>query len=307
MFRFLQLFKIPVDILLIFGAFLSAYHLRDNAPFFSFLQLSGNNLLPWENYQDFAIQGSVLLFLMLVLKGFYSLKNPLKFTQAIPTIWLVTTAWLMIMIAYFFFTRQLFFSRLVIVYIYLFVFSYLVFSHGVFRSIEHSLKAYGFGRQRVLFVGTGKLVERLAKSLNRKKEYTIIGSLDRVRRSSPKNTVKIIDSIDNIEQVIDQQKVDHIIQTNSKLITVHDDTVFEICRDKNIKYSFIPDIMELYAKNIETKDIDGLPLIEMKPSPLEAWGAVNKAIFDKTAALFGLIALSPLFAIIATLIKIDSQ
>lgn len=291
----LLLFKIPVDLVLIFAAFAMAYYLRDNPIFLQDFLAKRNDLLPWEDYDSFAYQGTALLFIMLILSGFYSLKKPIVGPKVIPHVWVVVTAWLMLIIGYFFFTRQLFFSRLVIVYIYVFSLSFLYSSQVFFTLVSYIMRRLGYKRRKVLFIGTGDVINRISVHLAKSGEYTIIGTLDIQKRSAPKRSVKIIDSIVRLRDIIDYYKVDVIIQADSSLAPSSEESVYEVCRDKNITYQFVPDIIHRYSKNIEVKDVDSLPVMEIKPSPLEAWGAIYKEIFDRFAALCGLIVLSPVF------------
>ncbi|HRY63434.1 MAG TPA: sugar transferase, partial [Patescibacteria group bacterium] len=58
--------------------------------------------------------------------------------------------------------------------------------------------------------------------------------------------------------------------------------------------------------NIEIKTINGIPLIEVKKTPLDGWGRVAKRFFDIVISFIFLIILSPVFLIITILIKLDS-
>ena len=65
--------------------------------------------------------------------------------------------------------------------------------------------------------------------------------------------------------------------------------------------------MSIQKTNIEVQSAVGIPIITLKPTPLDGWGGILKRLFDIVGALFGLIIFSPIFLIIAIAIKLDSK
>jgi len=59
--------------------------------------------------------------------------------------------------------------------------------------------------------------------------------------------------------------------------------------------------------NINVETISGIPIISLKPTPLDGWGKVIKRFIDIIGATLGLIILSPIFLITAIAIKLDSK
>jgi exopolysaccharide biosynthesis polyprenyl glycosylphosphotransferase len=74
-----------------------------------------------------------------------------------------------------------------------------------------------------------------------------------------------------------------------------------------VEISLAPDMVgfSLAAKGHE--EFGGLPLLDVYGRPLSFGQGLIKAIFDRTAAALGLIALSPLLLIVAAVIKLDSK
>jgi exopolysaccharide biosynthesis polyprenyl glycosylphosphotransferase len=83
--------------------------------------------------------------------------------------------------------------------------------------------------------------------------------------------------------------------------------VLELCRQRQVRYRFVPSILEVERAHVEIDFYHGLPILELKPTPLDGWGAVLKKIFDFFGALFGLLILAPFMLVIAILIKLDSR
>jgi exopolysaccharide biosynthesis polyprenyl glycosylphosphotransferase len=69
----------------------------------------------------------------------------------------------------------------------------------------------------------------------------------------------------------------------------------------------VPDLVQVQRTNIEISSPSGIPLISLKPTPLDGWGRVLKRIFDIFGAIIGLVLLSPILIITAIAIKLDSK
>jgi len=65
----------------------------------------------------------------------------------------------------------------------------------------------------------------------------------------------------------------------------------------------VPDLLQYYALRAGVEDLDGLPVINLTQIPLAGWNRLVKRTADVVVASFGLLALSPLLAIIAAFVK----
>ena len=81
----------------------------------------------------------------------------------------------------------------------------------------------------------------------------------------------------------------------------------EFCRDQHLNFHFAPTLFQALTTNVDVDVIGGIPFIEVKHTALDGWGRVVKRVLDFTGAGIGLIIVAPLFAVIATCIKIDSS
>ncbi|MDD4900670.1 MAG: sugar transferase [Patescibacteria group bacterium] len=57
----------------------------------------------------------------------------------------------------------------------------------------------------------------------------------------------------------------------------------------------------------EVREIAGIPVVEVKETPLDGWGRIIKRFFDIILSLFLIIIFSPIIILTAILIKIDSR
>ena len=62
-------------------------------------------------------------------------------------------------------------------------------------------------------------------------------------------------------------------------------------------------LSQSFTSNFSIDTFTGVPLVEFRQTRLDGWGSIAKRITDVSGSLFGLIVLSPLFAVIAFVIK----
>lgn len=79
------------------------------------------------------------------------------------------------------------------------------------------------------------------------------------------------------------------------------------CESRGINVRIVPDLLPLIQSDTQIYDLDGIPLINVRLYPTEFLRyAVLKRIFDVAASLAVLVIFSPLYALIAILVKLSS-
>jgi exopolysaccharide biosynthesis polyprenyl glycosylphosphotransferase len=58
---------------------------------------------------------------------------------------------------------------------------------------------------------------------------------------------------------------------------------------------------------VSIEDLGGLPLLSLRDVAMRGWRLAVKRLFDMTASFSGLVLLSPLFSVVALLIKLESR
>jgi Undecaprenyl-phosphate glucose phosphotransferase len=74
-----------------------------------------------------------------------------------------------------------------------------------------------------------------------------------------------------------------------------------------VNIRLIPDVRTLAVLNSRTIDLIGAPAINLVASPLSSNALLQKEMFDRTFAALALIALAPLFLVIAIAVKLSSR
>lgn len=309
---FLGVLRIPVDYIMTFTAFILAYIARQQYPnLIPGIQLSTDIevFMPWQEYLQFSALASFLIVIIFSLNHLYTLKISHGWQSELFKVGMSTAAWILALIAYFFVIRETFFSRLVLGYA--FIFAIVLTSCGrlFIRALKNILLKYNIGKRRIIIVGLNSTTHTLLSHFKKDKHYTVIGvvTVGKEKSDIKINKRKLLGSINDLAPLLKRRHIDEVIQTESNLSEAASRNILEDCREHHIKYSFVPDIISFHQQNVEVYPVAGIPIIFLHPTPLDGWGKVVKRSFDIVFSLIGLILLSPLFAIIAIAIKIDSK
>lgn len=303
---FFGLAKIPIDIVMTILGFLAAYELRlITEPINGIALPIDYSVLPTLNeYLIFSFKTALVLLVIFSIGKMYSLKTTMKFSYETRKTLILCGIWVMAMITYFFFTRTFPFSRLATLYSWTLSISFIVLGRALLRIFQNMLLKMGMGQRKLIFIGNNNITLEIAAKLAQDPSYKILGVIG---NKEEKGKLKFLGTMQQMEYILKKRNVDEIIQTKSDFNETQNEDILEFCEQNHIQYRFIPDLLDVKRSNISIDTIGGIPIISLKPTPLEGWGKVIKRITDIIGALIGFILLSPILIITAIAIKIDSK
>ncbi len=301
------LLRIPLDFLMAVSGLLIGYKLRLDWGVIPGMDLSTStaDLLPLDAYFQISLLFASFLVIVFALFGLYQLRNtegPLHESKNVAKHALI---WILVVMAYFFITRKLAFSRLVLGYGVMVTVLLVMLARLLLRKIEKWFLEANIGRRNVLLLGANKISDRLGRALQKDPHYNLVGYLS--EKSARMESFKFLGSLKELARTVRRHQVDSVILTTQNLSEVQDHEVLEFCRQSRIEYRFVPDILEVERSNVDIEPMAGFPLIHLKPTSLDGWGRIGKRTFDIVGSGLGLILLSPVFAAIALGIKLDSK
>lgn len=303
----LGLLKIPFDFIAGMLAFLVAYQIRSKTDLIPGIELPLDiTTFPELNdYVNFSATAIAALILLLALNRAYSLKKHIRLSSEISRVMLVTATWIMLIIAYFFIIREFPFSRLVLGYAWILTALFISLDRSIIRLIEFILLKSGIGKRKLLFIGANDVTEILAKAMKKDLKFKIVGLID----DTPQEDIKprYLGKVADLETIVKKYDIEEILQTKSDLSNAQAADIRDFCREHQIIYRFVPDLLTIQQTNIEVETLKGIPVISLKPTPLDGWGRVLKRVFDIAGSLAGLVILSPVMLITAIAIKLDSK
>jgi len=289
---------VPLDLIALILAGLTAYFLRFNAlteirpVFFE---------IPFNLYLGGVIVISIIWLIIFVFAGLYQMRMKRRWIDEIIKIIMACSAGVMLIIIAVFMSRELFSSRFIILAGWILGIAYVAFTHTIVRLVKRVHVKRGLGIYNIILVGQDKIAEEIASTIYRQAGlgYKI---LERV-----KNEVDI-----NQEKLAELKKqyngrIDEIVQADPNLPREVNEDLLDFCNQNHIVFKYTADMFNTQATNIRVETIAGIPVIEIKKTPLEGWGRVWKRVVDIMGSFFGLLILLPFLIIVAIVIKIDSS
>lgn len=199
------------------------------------------------------------------------------------------------------------------------IFSRIIVGFGFFIGfildvLLHFLVRFYFARFRistrnVLIIGAGKTGEITLKSLNKSFlfPYNVIGFLDDNKVGNSVNGIKTIGKISDLEKVFENEKIDEVVFAITNFPIELLLKIEEVCDMHNVVFKIVPNVFGLSIANAKAQDVGGVLLLELTRNKIVGLNAFIKRLIDIIVSLFALIVLSPLFFVIAVLIKMDSK
>jgi exopolysaccharide biosynthesis polyprenyl glycosylphosphotransferase len=178
--------------------------------------------------------------------------------------------------------------------------------HGVFRLAGVPIKQ----PRRVAIVGTGPVGQEIAQRLARLHDahYEVIGFIaeDRERAGEWEQSSDRLGLLDRIETIIRAQKIDELLVALPPEAHARLAQIMKAVHDVPVQVTVVPDYFEVAYLYARSGELVGLPVVYLKEPVLTPWQHAVKRVSDLIGGTVLLLALTPVLAISALAIKIDS-
>lgn len=304
---FLPIATAVVDTLAIEAAFLLSYWLRFASPLTTVVPVT-KGFPPVEAY----LLGSVFVvpvwLWLLARRGMYASRRNLYFSdEFFALVRLIFVGMLVVMAAAFFY-RTFSYSRLV--FGLLAVTSVLTMSIGRWSMLRFEQWWYrrGHDLQRVVVAGSGAIAQRLVASLrhNPGLGYQIVGVVTADGVPAVEGITRL-GSIDDVPRLVVEHEIDIVLLAFGETDHATVNRLVRSCDGLNVELMMVPDLVELLTSRVRVREIDGMPFLRIKGVALSPFDAFVKRTFDLVAATAILILISPVFLLLALLVKLTSR
>lgn len=162
---------------------------------------------------------------------------------------------------------------------------------------------------RVLIIGAGPMADQLAARMRGQGGYQVVGAIraDQAPAASPAPRLPIVGTWHDLPSWIGRHTVDEVILTEPLLPRAQVIALINQCEQAFVQFRMVPDTLELLTTERGTDQLDGIPLLGLKQSPLvNPWNRLLKRTMDIALAAGGILATAPAWAAIAWVIRRDS-
>ncbi|MCU0452590.1 MAG: undecaprenyl-phosphate glucose phosphotransferase [Bacteroidetes bacterium] len=296
-----------VDALAIEAAFLLSYWLRFSSPLTSVFSVT-KGYPPLEAYLFGSLFVIPVWLWLFSRRGMYATRRTLHFSdEFFALVRLVFVGMLVVMAAAFFY-RTFSYSR--IVFALLGLTSILTVSLGRWSMLRFEQWWYRQGRdlQRVVVAGSGAIATRLVASLrhNPGLGYQVVGTVS-TEGSSADQAVPRLGSIEDLPRIVADQHIDLVLLAFGETDHATVNRLVRSCDGLNVELMMLPDLVELLTSRVRVREIDGMPFLRIKGVALTPFDAFVKRTFDLVAAVLILLLISPVFLLLALLVKLTSR
>lgn len=288
----LNVLRVPLDFLLLVGAGLFVYVLRVRILDAWRPVLFGPEL-PLGRYTALLGVVSAIVVLVYAFSGLYAMKRRQGRGEEVARIVVATSAAMLVVILVIFLRAELFNSRFLVVGYWLSAITTVTVGHLFLTMLQHRLAiSRGIGVNRVLLIGNDAVTDRIAQSVadDPTLGYRI------VRRLTDPDPHEVMAAASG-------PGVDEIILANPHYPAERVVKLVDFCHEHHITFTFVPNIYQTLTTHWDVNAIGSLPVVQLRRTALDGWGRVFKRIFDVSFAVFALLVLSPLLAVVAFAIK----
>jgi exopolysaccharide biosynthesis polyprenyl glycosylphosphotransferase len=290
------------DLIMLRVAFVLAYHLRvisDTRP--------DQPSQPPSTYDDLALLCALVIMLVFAVRRLYI---PRRGVGRVDLLYQVTAAvcigWLGALSFTFFVYRALEPPRLMLVYWALLSIGLVWMMRVVVDALLREAHRRGSDLERVLIVGDGEQAQLVEAKIKSAPElgYRIVGF---VGNGSPNPRVgPVLGGLQDVPRIVREMGVGEVIIAWAGIS--HPDLIDIIagCTEQRVDIKIFPDIFELMAREVETSELTGLPLMRVRDVTLHGWMRFLKRALDVAVSWTLLVALSWWFLVMALLVKLTS-
>jgi len=196
-----------------------------------------------------------------------------------------------------------------------FVATYAVVGAGLFallrmavRTLTRTLRRRGYNRRFAAIVGSGRMAQRLLRALraNPWTGYEVAYFVDDEPAPEKIHEVPVRHPLAALASIVERYPVDAVFIALPTHQAHRLDEVLATLTTSVVDIRLVPDMSTALAVHPNVTQLDGVPILSLRQSPVYGWNALVKRAFDLTVGSLCLLLAAPLMAVIALVIKLTS-
>ncbi len=310
LYRYSEVFRTSLllaDMWLVASSWLAAYYIRFHTVFPAPLGVP--------EFQAYLPPLLVILPLWVGLfraRGLYEPQRMGTLPRELSGVLRATTAGVVVLVAISFFLRSYFYSRGVVALFYAFSMLSVLGFRLSGRLWLRGLRKRGYNLRFVIVVGAGRLAEEVIDRLHAHPEVGLRARGVLSESGSPPGRrlrgVPILGDYSQIKSILHrpEERIDQVVIALPRDEGNQLEKVLADLDDEMVTVRLVPDLLHVMTLRSSVEDLDGLPMISLRQSPLIGWSAVQKRTFDVVVASLGLALASPVLALLSLLTWVTS-
>lgn len=284
---------VPLDYLALVAAGVLAYRIRvTSIAEFRPLGL----LIGFPQYVALVVAVAAAAVLVLALAGLYSTRRR-GIGEEMVRIFVASSTAVFLVILFIFFQRSLFSSRFIVVAAWGLAVVAVAFVHLTVRWVQRALFARGVGVKPVVVVGADRTADLIIGHLKARRDFGFV-VVERVH-SGP-------ELLSELAGAVHRSGIKELWLADANLPHAEMLKLVEFANDHHLTFRYAADLFEARVTHVHVSTVAGIPVIELRRTPLEGWGRIGKRAADIVGGAFFLVLLSPLLLLTALAVRLDS-
>ena len=304
---------LPVDFVMLVAAGMATYFLRTRI-LSAFRPVLFEFNLPLEKYLVLTLAISSIFIISYAISGLYNLRSTRSTIEEFFRVVVSSSAGIMAVIVYIFLRQELFNSRFLVLGAWFLAIVFVSLGRLIMRYVQRLvISRYNFGTHKVMVIGEDDVTARIVNGIraNPAFGYRIVKHLANPEVAEIKAVIgpDLLNrgSSISVNGNRDNPGIDEVILANPNYPADKVLEIIDFCHENHLTFKFVPNIFQTLTANFAFDAFAGVPLIELRRTALDGWGKITKRAIDMVISLFGLIILSPFFAVVAFAIKWETE
>lgn len=299
------------DAIAIECAFFLSYWLRFESLLFESYGFTHVNAPPIRGY----FLGSLFILMVWLLlfeaRGMYGARRSVPLSDELINVVKVVSLGMLIVMSTAFFYRDFSYSRIVFGLLWATGIIFISSGRILVQTFERRLYHRGRNLLYAIIIGNDELANEVYASLDGHPSFGfhILGYFADIpaHKELQLSQANHLGSIGYAPQYIREE---HIELAFIALRAEDHQAMFQLiseCEGVNIDFMMVPDVLEIMTSQVQVKEFEGIPFLQVKRIPLTFWGRIAKRSLDIIVSGILLVVLSPFWLIVALLIRFDSR
>lgn len=293
---FFTLLLIPADILALTVASLAAYYARLHPLATSVRPVIFD--LSQGAYLHITVPIIFIWILIFALSGLYTTKRTSIKSECL-TIILACSTSMAAVFAILFFSRALFESRFIAVAAWVFAIVFVTLTRLAIRLLQRGLLSLGIGVHRIVVIGDTHGSQALVRGFSKRSRlgFEVVATFPTFSDSVRKR----------LETMHAKYRLDELWVTDPNLETEERLALLHFAESHQMTFKYSADLFDAAVGRSLTHMYAGIPIIEVRKTPLDGWGKIYKRLFDLVGSFLLIVVTSPIMLAAAIAIKLDSK
>ena len=249
----------------------------------------------------------VFLF-MFKANHLYSVRSPLSRIDEFFAVIKATSTVFLIGMAVTFVYRDFTYSRIVIVVTWALSIAGNLFARNLIRIAERKERKEKGQQTKLLIIGINRNARKLIKRFQemQRSGYQVVGVLSETALEGEKHLegVPVLGSVDSFDEIVNDYQIREVILADPDFSRERTAEIMLKCESRMMGFKLVADFYGLVTSRVDIEYVSDVPLLGLKELPLDdVWNRAAKRLFDAFLSACGLLACSPLLAVIALAVK----